>query len=70
MVDLANDEMMQAGIIERCNSPWGFPIVLVEKKDGTKRFCIDFRALNVILSSDGSSTYILDTYRRNDKDAG
>ena len=32
MVDSAVDEMMQAGIIERSNSPWGFPIVLIEKK--------------------------------------
>ena len=46
MVDLAIDEMMQAGIIKRSNSPWGFPIALVKKKDGTKRFCVDFRALN------------------------
>ena len=46
MIDSAVDEMMQAGIIERSNSLWGFPIVLVEKKDGSKRFCVDFRALN------------------------
>ena len=31
MVDLAIEEMMQEGIIERSNSPLGFPIVLVEK---------------------------------------
>ena len=48
MIDSAVDEMMQTGVIERSNSPWGFPIVLVEKKDGSKRFCVDFRALNKI----------------------
>ena len=51
MIDSAVDEMMQAGVIERSNSPWGFPIVLVEKKDGRKRFCVDFRALNKIQRS-------------------
>ena len=48
MIDSAVDEMMQAGVIERFSSPWGFPIVLVKKKDGSKRFCVDFRALNKI----------------------
>ena len=48
LVDSAVDEMMEAAVIERSNSPWGFPIVLVEKKDGSKRFCVDFRGLNKI----------------------
>ena len=48
MVDSAVDEMMQTGVIERSNSPCGFPIVLVEKKDDSKRFWVDFRALNKI----------------------
>ena len=32
MVDVAVNEMMQADIIKSTNSPWSFPIVLVEKK--------------------------------------
>ena len=29
--------------------PVGFPIVVTEKKDGRKRFCVDFGALNKII---------------------
>ena len=34
------------GIIRRSHSAWASAIVLVNKKDGTKRLCIDFRPLN------------------------
>lgn len=41
-------EMLNGGIIERCDSPYSSPIVIVKKKDGRPRFCIDFRRLNSI----------------------
>ena len=39
-------EMQEKDIIQRSNSPWASPIVLVTKKDGTTRFYMDYRKLN------------------------
>ena len=39
-------KMRRDGVIEPSDSPYSSPIVIVKKKDGTNRFCIDFRTLN------------------------
>ncbi|GBN37554.1 Retrovirus-related Pol polyprotein from transposon 297 [Araneus ventricosus] len=45
-------EMADNGIVEESSGPWASPIVLVKKKDGSTRFCVDYRKLNEITIKD------------------
>jgi hypothetical protein len=45
-IDRQVNEMLETGIIKESNTDWHSPVILVEKKNGEKRFVIDFRDLN------------------------
>jgi len=60
-IDDQVDEMLQAGVIEPCSSPWSCNVVLAKKADGSLRFCVDYRKLNDITYKDSFQLPRIDT---------
>ena len=52
LVEAELDKMLQADVVEASTSPWASPLVLVTKKDGSVRFCVDLRAVNAVTKKD------------------
>nr|XP_022906017.1 uncharacterized protein LOC111417855 [Onthophagus taurus] len=52
IIDKELDEMLSLDVIKKSNSPWASPILLVPKKEGGYRFCVDYRKLNRVTQLD------------------
>jgi len=47
-IDRQVDEVLRHDIAEPAASPWASNVVMVRKKDGAYRLCVDYRALNAV----------------------
>uniref|UniRef100_A0A914HGS8 RNA-directed DNA polymerase n=1 Tax=Globodera rostochiensis TaxID=31243 RepID=A0A914HGS8_GLORO len=45
-------DYLERGLVRPSRSPWASPIVLVPKKDGSIRFCVDYRGVNSVTTKD------------------
>lgn len=63
------DEMLNLDVIEPCESPWSSPVLVVGKKDGNPRFCLDSRKLNSVTKKDAYSLPYISEILDNLKDA-
>jgi hypothetical protein len=41
-------ELQSKGFIRPSPSPWGAPVLFMEKKDGTQQMCVDYQSLNEV----------------------
>src|SRR5699024_8447811 len=59
IIDAEIEKMLKLGVIRRSKSPFASPVVLVQKKQGDWRFCVDFRRLNTNTKPDAQPIPII-----------
>ena len=52
MIEAEITKMLASGVIRKSQSPWAAPVVIVDKPDGSKRMCVDYRELNKVTVKD------------------
>ena len=52
VIDTEMTKMLEHGVVKPSSSPWSSSVVLVKKKDGSWRFCVDYRKLNAVTHRD------------------
>ena len=51
-IQLQVTDLLQQGKVKESSSPWSSPVVLVTKKNGSQRLCVDYRQLNAATVKD------------------
>ena len=51
-LDRQIEDMRRTGVIRPSTSPWASPVLLVKKKNGKYRLCVDYRKLNAVTRKD------------------
>ena len=55
------DEMLEQDLIQPSTSPWSFPVVVVKKKNGKFRFCVNYKPLNDVTKKDNYLLLCIET---------
>ena len=59
-IDENVDAMLKHDIIEPAASPWASNVVIVTNKDGSLRFCVDYRTVNSVTYKDSYPLPLID----------
>src|SRR5207237_10554652 len=52
IIEVNLEDMLQKGVARPSNSSWASPVVIAKKKDGSDRFCVDYRRINAFTRKD------------------